>query len=123
VTGAWTIGRRTGTLALVLTLALVSGCAAKEGPVVRPSGAVALVQNRPTPVGDLSVVASNINTDSASISVSDRTTIERAKSAKVRPGETSTIASLTFEVLDIALADKRGGDPGSDTSTVWILPR
>ncbi|MCL3860034.1 hypothetical protein [Actinotalea sp. K2] len=102
--------------------ALVAGCTTQEDPVDRPEGAVALVQNQPTSVGDVTVVASNIREGSAAISVVGGAEGSAAQGGRVALGEAATFGDLTFEVVDIVLAQDRSGEPGSDTSTVWILP-
>lgn len=114
--------RAGAAIALLAAAALVAGCTTQEDPVDRPEGAVALVQNRPTPVGEVTVVASNVRADSAAISVVGREAGAEAQGDRVAPGQSATIGGLTFEVLDIVLSQDRGGEPGSDTSTVWILP-
>ena len=114
--------RRAAGVAAVAAL-VIGGCTSEEEPVERPEGSVALVQNRPTPVGDLTVVASHIDAGSAAVSVLDTAGGAAAEGGQAELGETATIGPLTFEVVDIALAEDRGGEPGSDTSTVWILPR
>lgn len=88
----------------------------------RPEGAVALVQNLPTPVGDVTVVASNVRQDSAAVSVVGGEAGATAQGGRVVLGESATFGDLTFEVVEIVLSQDRGGEPGSDTSTVWILP-
>ena len=68
------------------------------------------------------VVASNLCEDSAAVSAVGAEEGVTAQGGRFAVGESATIGDLTFEVVEIALAQDRGGDPGSGTSTVWILP-
>lgn len=123
--GRWVAAgrRRAALVTLVAVTVLGTGaCQSQEADVTRPEGAVALVQNRPTPVGGFDVVASNLRSGSADVSVVDPASDEPAAGARVEVGEVVTVGGLTFEVLEVALAAQRDGAPGSDTSTAWILP-
>ena len=109
--------------ALVIALAAtMSACSDGEEPVARPSGSVQLVQNRPMWVGDQQVVASDLRSDSASITVLGTSADDPAQGERIEVGASATIAGLSIEVIFVELAQDRDGPPGSNTSSVWILP-
>ncbi|WP_028045073.1 hypothetical protein [Cellulomonas sp. URHE0023] len=105
---------------LVTSLA-VAGCGADEPdpPASSPDGGIWLRENIPTPLDDLTVIASNIDDDHASLSASRAGEVADSSGAKV--GETVTVAGRDFTLVSVRVDDS-DGPPGSSQSYAWVVP-
>ncbi|MGN8246994.1 hypothetical protein ACTHAM_000662 [Cellulomonas soli] len=115
----WSRMAALATATVVAGLAL-TGCGGEPEPAPSsPPGAVMLRENVPTPVGDLTVIASNIWDDSIALSV--RSGSGPAESADLTVGETATVMGQEFELVSVH-EDDGDAAPGGSASFAWVVP-
>lgn len=105
--------------ALVVLALGLAACGDGDGGDDVPEGAVQLIENQPTGVGDVRLVASNIWDGSVVLSVDDGD--GPAQSADLAVGDRATVKGLTFELVSVH-EDDADAPPGGSGSYAWVLP-
>ncbi|KRE37968.1 hypothetical protein ASG73_10255 [Janibacter sp. Soil728] len=110
---------RAAAVASVLTTLLLAGCGGESGaPDSTPAGAVVLSENQPSSIEGVQVVATSVDGDSATLSV---TAQGPATETDVTEGADVTIGDASFRV-EAVWSEGDGDQPGGMGGRVMVVP-
>nr|WP_257907078.1 hypothetical protein [Janibacter limosus] len=110
---------RAATVVSVLVSVLLAGCGGESGaPDSTPAGAVVLTENQPSSIEGVQVVATSVDGDAATLSVTDR---GPATETDVAEGGDVTIGDASYRV-EAVWSEGDGDQPGSMGGRVMVVP-